>query len=152
MQKIVTYLWFDNQAEEAMEYYTSLFPDSKVVDATPGPDGKVMVGTFQLAGREFIALNGGPQFTFNEAISLLVRCQDQAEVDRLWNRLVGDGGEESRCGWLKDKFGLSWQIIPNRLGELIGDPDRARAGRAIQAMLGMNKIDIAGLERAAAGA
>jgi predicted 3-demethylubiquinone-9 3-methyltransferase (glyoxalase superfamily) len=151
MQKIVTYLWFDNQAEEAMEYYTSLFPDSKVVDATPGPDGKVMVGTFQLAGQEFIALNGGPQFKFNEAISLLVRCQNQAEVDWLWDKLVGDGGEESSCGWLKDRFGLSWQIIPNRLGELIGDPDRGRAGRAIQAMLGMKKIDIAGLERAASG-
>ena len=152
MQKIVTYLWFESQAEEAVEYYTSLFPDSKVMDTTPGPDGKMMVATFQLAGQEFIALNGGPQFKFNEAISLLVRCRDQAEVDRLWNRLVADGGEEGNCGWLKDKFGLSWQIIPTRLGELIGDPDRERAGRAIQAMLGMHKIDIAGLERAAAGA
>src|SRR5687768_1624959 len=118
MQKIVTYLWFDNQAEEAMNYYTSLFPDSKLLSTMPGPDGKVMGGSFQLAGQEFMALNGGPQFNFTEAISLFVKCQDQAEVDRLWNKLVGDGGEESMCGWLKDKYGLSWQIIPNRLSEL----------------------------------
>ena len=151
MQKIVTYLWFDNQAEEAMEYYTSVFPDSKVQSTTPGPGGGVMVGTFQLAGQEFIALNGGPQFKFNEAISLLVRCETQEEVDRLWTKLVSDGGEESSCGWLKDKFGLSWQIIPNRLGELLGDPDGERAGRAVQAMLQMRKIDVATLERAADG-
>lgn len=150
-QKIVTYLWFDNQAEEAMAYYTSLFPDSKVLSRMPGPDGNVMVGNFQLAGQEFIALNGGPQFKFSEAISLLVHCESQAEVDRLWNKLVGDGGEESMCGWLKDKYGLSWQIIPNRLMELLGDKDPERAGRAMQAMLKMRKIDVPVLERAADG-
>jgi predicted 3-demethylubiquinone-9 3-methyltransferase (glyoxalase superfamily) len=151
MQKIVTYLWFDNQAEEAANYYTSLFPDSKIASSMPGPDGKPMVVNFQLAGQEFIALNGGPQFKFTEAISLLVNCQDQAEVDRLWNKLVGDGGEESQCGWLKDKYGLSWQIIPTALGEMLGDPDREKAGRAMQAMLQMRKIDVATMRNAFEG-
>jgi predicted 3-demethylubiquinone-9 3-methyltransferase (glyoxalase superfamily) len=151
MQKIVTYLWFDNQAEEAANYYTSLFPDSKIASSMPGPDGNPMVVNFQLAGQEFIALNGGPQFKFTEAISLLVNCQDQAEVDRLWNKLVGDGGEESQCGWLKDKYGLSWQIIPTALGEMLGDPDREKAGRAMQAMLQMRKIDVATMRNAFEG-
>jgi predicted 3-demethylubiquinone-9 3-methyltransferase (glyoxalase superfamily) len=151
MQKIVPFLWFDSQAEEAMNYYASVFPDSEVVSVMRGPDGKVLTGTVRLAGQEFMALNGGPQFKFTEAVSLFVRCETQAEVDRLWATLTADGGEESQCGWLKDKYGLSWQIIPNRLGELLGDPDPERAGRAMQAMLGMRKIDVAGLEKAAAG-
>jgi predicted 3-demethylubiquinone-9 3-methyltransferase (glyoxalase superfamily) len=151
MQKIVTFLWFNTEAEEAMNFYASVFPDSEVVSVMRGPDGKVLTGTFRLAGHEFMALNGGPQFKFTEAISLFVRCETQEEVDRLWARLTADGGEESQCGWLKDRYGLSWQIIPNRLGELLGDKDPERAGRAMQAMLGMRKIDVAGLERAAAG-
>jgi predicted 3-demethylubiquinone-9 3-methyltransferase (glyoxalase superfamily) len=150
MQKIVTFLWFDDQAEEAMNYYTSIFPDSKVLNVHRH-DGKVLTGSFQLAGQEFMALNGGPQFKFSEAISLFVKCKDQAEVDRLWKTLTSDGGEESQCGWLKDKYGLSWQIIPDALGQLLGDPDPERAGRAMQAMLGMRKIDVAGLQRAADG-
>src|SRR5690606_22126932 len=118
MQKIVTYLWFDQQAEEAAEFYTSLLPDSKILevsrygDAGPGPKGQAMMVKFQLAGQEYLALNGGPQFRFNEAISLLVNCDSQEEVDRLWQRLTENGGEESMCGWLKDRYGLSWQIIP----------------------------------------
>ena len=149
-QKITPFLWFDDQAEEAMRFYVSIFPDSKIGDVMRH-DGKVMTATFHLAGQEFMVLNGGPQFKFNEAISLFVRCETQAEVDRLWAKLTADGGEESMCGWLKDKYGLSWQIIPNRLGELLGDEDPERSGRAMQAMLGMRKIDIAGLEKAAAG-
>ena len=137
MQKIVPFLWFNTEAEEAMNYYVSIFPDSKVVSVMHGPDGKVLTGTFQLAGQEFMALNGGPQFKFTEAISLFVKCETQEEVDRLWAKLTADGGEESMCGWLKDKYGLSWQIIPNRLSELLGDKDPERAGRAMQAMLGM---------------
>jgi|SRR5262245_295551 len=151
MQKVVPFLWFDTEAEEAMNYYASVFPDAKVVSVNRGPDGKVFTGTLQIAGQEFMALNGGPQFKFTEAISLFVRCETQEEVDRLWAKLTADGGEESMCGWLKDRYGLSWQIIPNRLGELLGDRDPERAGRAMQAMLGMRKIDVAGLEKAAEG-
>ncbi|MGI5285397.1 VOC family protein [Nonomuraea polychroma] len=156
MQKITTYLWFDNQAEEAAQFYTSLFDDSRIVEVqrypegVPGPAGTVMVVTFELAGQRFIALNGGPQFTFNEAVSLYVDCESQEEVDELWAKLT-DGGEESQCGWLKDRWGLSWQIIPRRLTELLSDPDPARAQRAMQAMLGMQKIDVQALEKAAVG-
>ncbi|MEV0228562.1 VOC family protein [Nonomuraea sp. NPDC050786] len=156
MQKITTYLWFDNQAEEAAAFYTSLFKDSRVLevhrygDAGPGPAGTAMIVTFELAGQRFIALNGGPQFTFTEAVSLYVDCDSQEEVEELWARLT-EGGEESHCGWLKDKYGLSWQIIPRRLQELLSDPDPARAQRAMQAMLGMQKIDVAALEAAANG-
>jgi predicted 3-demethylubiquinone-9 3-methyltransferase (glyoxalase superfamily) len=150
-QKIKTYLWYDTQAEEAARLYTSLFKNSKILNVTPGPGGAAMVVTFELDGQEFIALNGGPQYRFTEAVSLLVSCEDQTEVDELWTRLTADGGEESMCGWLKDKFGLSWQIIPNALGTLIGDPDPEKARRAIEAMLQMRKIDIAALERAHAG-
>ncbi|MGW0807292.1 VOC family protein [Nonomuraea sp. NPDC002799] len=155
-QKITTYLWFDNQAEEAAEFYTSLFEDSRIVsvqrygDAGPGPAGTAMVVSFELAGQHFHALNGGPEFGFTEAISLYVDCGSQKEVDELWARLT-DGGEESQCGWLKDRYGLSWQIIPGRLQELLSDPDPARAQRAMKAMLGMRKIEIQGLEDAAAG-
>jgi len=154
-QKITTCLWFDGNAEEAVAHYTAIFPDSGVTrvarygDAGPGPKGSVMTIDFRLAGQVFLALNGGPQFTFTEAISLAVDCADQREVDELWRRLAA-GGAEGQCGWLKDKFGLSWQIVPARLIELIEDDDAERANRVFQAMLGMRKLDIAGLERAAA--
>ncbi len=153
-QKITTFLWFDSQAEEAAEFYTSLFPDSKITDVQrhgeggPGTPGTAWIVGFQLAGQQFTALNGGPQFKFTEATSLYVDCEDQAEVDRLWDALTADGGEESNCGWLKDRWGLSWQIIPSDLPRLIGGPDQAGAGRAMQAMLGMGKIDVQALRDA----
>ena len=156
MQKIVPFLWFNDQAEEAMNHYVSIFPDSKVLnvmrygDAGPGPKGTVMAVTFQLAGQEFRALNGGPQFKFTEAISLYVNCETQAEVDELWEKL-SRGGEPGPCGWLKDKYGLSWQIIPTALGEMLQDQDAEKANRAMQAMLQMSKIDIAGLRKAYEG-
>jgi len=148
MQKITTFLWFDGRADEAMKFYVSIFKNSKIVSTMPGPDGKVLTGTFQLEGQQFMALNGGPQFKFTEAISLFVNCETQAEVDELWNKLTAGGGAESQCGWLKDKFGLSWQIIPTVLGRLFGDTDRVKANRAIQAMLQMKKLDIAKLQQA----
>lgn len=147
MRKITPFLWFDDNAEEAINFYTSIFKDSKILDTRPGPDGKFFTGTFVLNGQEFMALNGGPHFKFTEAISLFVSCQTQAEVDDLWQKL-SDGGEESQCGWLKDKFGLSWQIIPETLGELLGDPDPEKAGRVMQAMLQMGKIDVVKLQQA----
>jgi predicted 3-demethylubiquinone-9 3-methyltransferase (glyoxalase superfamily) len=156
MQKIVTYLWFDKNAEEAAQHYTSIFKNSKILsvsrygDAGPGPKGMAMVVNFQLDGQEFIALNGGPQFKFTEAISLLVNCETQNEVDELWRKLSA-GGAESQCGWLKDKFGLSWQIIPTALGKMLSDKDPKKAGRVMQAMLQMKKIEIPKLERAYAG-
>lgn len=148
MKKITPFLWFDTQAEDAMRFYCSLFPDSEVLNVTPGPGGRAMSVQFRLADQEFMALNAGPDFKFNEAVSFFVSCENQAEVDALWSRLTADGGEEGRCGWLKDKFGLSWQIVPRQLGELMGDPDREKAGRVVQAMLKMNKIEVAGLQRA----
>ena len=151
MKKITPFLWFDTQAEEAMNFYVSIFKNSKVLGVTPGPDGGAMSVNFELDGQEFIGLNAGPQFEFNESISFLVDCQTQAEVDELWEKLTADGGEESRCGWLKDKYGLSWQIIPRALGEMLSDPDREKAGRAMQAMLQMNKIDIEEMRRAFEG-
>jgi predicted 3-demethylubiquinone-9 3-methyltransferase (glyoxalase superfamily) len=153
MQRIVPFLWFDNQAEEAMNHYISIFPDSKVLsvsrygDEGPGPKGQVMVANFQLAGQEFMALNGGPAFKFTEAISLFVNCETQQEVDQLWAKLT-EGGEESQCGWLKDRYGLSWQIVPTALGEMMADKDPEKAGRVMKAMLQMSKIDLAGLRRA----
>ncbi|MET8985551.1 VOC family protein [Nonomuraea wenchangensis] len=150
-QKITTYLWFDNQAEEAAAFYTSLFAGSRIVRVQRNGDADtVMLVEFELAGQRFLALNGGPHFTFNEAVSLYVDCETQEEVDELWARLTADGGEESQCGWLKDRWGLSWQIVPSRLPELISDPDPGRAGRAMKAMLGMRKIDVRALEEAAA--
>ena len=155
MQKITPFLWFNDQAEEAMNHYLSVFPDSKIGnvsrygDAGPGPKGTVMFASFRLAGQEFMALNGGPQ-TFTEAISLYVNCATQEEVDELWEKL-SEGGEGGRCGWLKDKYGLSWQIIPAALGELLQDKDAEKAKRVMQAMLQMSKIDIAGLRRAHEG-
>lgn len=148
MQKITPFLWFNNNGEEAINFYTSVFKDAATVHISRLPNGAMMSATFSLYGQEFMALNGGPMFRFTEAISLFVKCADQAEVDYYWNALTAEGGQESRCGWLKDKFGLSWQIIPNRLGELLNDPDPARAHRAMTAMLSMNKIDIAILEAA----
>lgn len=148
MQKIVPYLWFDNQAEEAADFYTSLFNDSKIGSVSRGPNGEVMIITFQLNGQEFMALNGGPRFTFTEAVSFYVNCETQAEVDELWARLAADGGEESQCGWLKDKYGLTWQIIPTILGNLMQDEDEAKAHRVMQALLQMKKIEIAELLRA----
>ncbi|GAA2273740.1 VOC family protein [Nonomuraea roseoviolacea subsp. roseoviolacea] len=152
MQKITTYLWFDHQAEEAAEFYTSLFAGSRVLDVVRhGEGGPAMMVTFELAGQRFLALNGGPEFRFTEAISLYVDCESQEEVDDLWARLTADGGEESRCGWLKDRYGLSWQIIPRRLAELMSHPDPATARRVAAAMRTMNRIDVAELEKAAAG-
>lgn len=145
MPKITPFLWYDTQAKEAAEYYVSLFPNSKILYSNP------MSTNFILSGQELIALNGGPQYTFNEAISLFVSCSDQTEVDLYWNRFVDDGGAEGQCGWLKDKYGLSWQIIPKQLWGLIGDPDPAKAKRATEAMLAMKKIVIAEIERAHSG-
>jgi predicted 3-demethylubiquinone-9 3-methyltransferase (glyoxalase superfamily) len=153
MKKITPFLWFDHDLEEAMAFYASLFEDSAIVEvsrAGDAPTDPVFSATFRVAGQEFLAINGGPLFPFTEAFSLFVDCDDQAEVDRLWEVLT-DGGEPSRCGWLKDRFGLSWQIVPRRLMELLGDPDPARASRAREAMLGMGKIDVAALEAAATG-
>jgi predicted 3-demethylubiquinone-9 3-methyltransferase (glyoxalase superfamily) len=154
VKQIVPCLWFDTEGEAAAELYTSLFPNSRILDvshygeAGPRPAGTVMTVSFELNGQEFLALNGGPDFTFNEAVSFQVFCEDQDEVDRYWKAL-SEGGEEGPCGWLKDRFGLSWQIVPTRLTELLRDPDQGRAQRAMQAMLGMRKIEIAELERAA---
>ena len=156
MPKITTFLWCDNQAEEAVNLYTSICKNSKIKEtsryweAGPGPAGSVMVVNFELNGQEFTALNGGPNFKFTEAISFVVNCETQEEVDYLWEKLT-DGGEEVQCGWLKDKFGLSWQIVPTKLGELMGDPDPVKAQRVTQAMLQMEKLDIAGLQLAYEG-
>ncbi|MCD0483666.1 VOC family protein [Streptacidiphilus sp. ASG 303] len=156
MQKITTFLWFEDRAEEAAELYTSVFPDSRITEvrrygaAGPLPEGTVMTVGFELAGQRFTALNGGPHHRFNEAVSLFVDCADQEEVDRLWERL-GDGGEHGPCGWLKDRFGLSWQIVPTVLGRLLDDPDPAAAERVVKAMLGMGKLDVRALEEARGG-
>jgi len=153
VQKVTPFLWFDNQAEEAMNFYVSLFKNSKVLSVSrygeggPGPQGTVMTGTFQLYGQEFMALNGGPYFKFTEAISLFVNCETQEEVDELWEKL-SEGGEISQCGWLKDRCGLSWQIVPTALGQMLGDKDPQKSQNVMQAMLQMTKIDIAALRRA----
>jgi len=149
-QKITPFLWFDDNAEEAINFYISIFKNSKLVSLSRNGD-KVMGATFEVEGQRFMALNGGPHFSFTPAISLFVDCEDQAEVDELWKRLTADGGEASRCGWLKDKYGLSWQIIPKALGRLLQDKDSAKASRVMQAMLKMSKIEIKELERAYAG-
>jgi predicted 3-demethylubiquinone-9 3-methyltransferase (glyoxalase superfamily) len=166
MRKITPFLWFDDQAEEAMNFYVSIFKNSKVLSVTPGPNEIAQSVTFELDGQEFmalnagpqfkfneaisffVALNAGPQFKFNEAISFFVDCESQKEVDELWEKLTTDGGEESMCGWLKDKYGLSWQIVPTILGKLLGDPDPAKSQRVMQAMLQMKKIDSEGLRQA----
>src|SRR5438552_3216336 len=150
MQKITPFLWFNNNAEEAMNFYISIFKNSKIVsvtrygDAGPGPKGQVMIATFELEGQQFMALNGGPHFKFTEALSLYVDCKTQAEVDDLWQKLSA-GGSTGQCGWLKDRFGLSWQIVRTVLGEMLHDPDAERARRVMEAMLRMTKIDIAAL-------
>jgi predicted 3-demethylubiquinone-9 3-methyltransferase (glyoxalase superfamily) len=153
MQKITPFLWFNNQAEEAINFYTSIFKDAKIKNisrygkAGPGPEGAVMTGTFQIEGQDFMALNGGPEFGFTHAISFFVNCETQQEVDQLWDKL-SDAGKQEQCGWVQDKFGISWQIIPSALGRLLYDPDPEKAQRVMQAMLKMTKIDIAGLEKA----
>ena len=151
MQKITPFLWFDTQAEDAMNFYVSIFKNSKVNGVSRGPDGKAFTVSFELNGQEFMGLNAGPHHKFNEAISMYVDCNDQTEVDYYWDALIADGGEESMCGWLKDKFGLSWQIIPKQLGELMGDPDPEKSGRVTQAMLKMQKIIVADLQKAYEG-
>lgn len=155
MAKITPSLWFDGNAEEAAEFYVTLLPDSRVnnvwrspADNPSTPAGAVLLVAFTLAGQPFTAINGGPQFPFTEAVSFVIDCEDQAEVDRLWTELLAGGGSPGQCGWLKDRFGLSWQVVPRQLGELLGDPDRERAGRAMEAMLKMSKIDVAALRRA----
>lgn len=148
MKKITPFLWFDNQAEEAMNFYVSIFKNSKVHGVTPGPNGIAQSVKFELEGQDFIALNAGPQFKFNEAISFFVDCKTQQEVDDLWEKLTADGGEESMCGWLKDKYGLWWQMIPSVLGEMLGDQDPEKAKRVADAMLKMHKIDIETLQQA----
>lgn len=142
MKRITPFLWFESQAEEAMNYYVSIFKNSKVIVTSP------QMVQFELDGQEFIGLNAGPQFKFNEAVSFFVNCENQAEVDYYWNKLIADGGEESMCGWCKDKFGLWWQIIPKQLSELMGDPDQVKAQRVVDAMLKMQKIIVADLEKA----
>ena len=152
-----TCLWFDGQAEEAAQYYTSIFPGSSIgktsryTEAGPGEPGSVIVVEFELNGQKFVGLNGGPQFTFNESISFQIFCDDQAEVDRYWEELTSGGGEESQCGWVKDRFGVSWQVIPKGLTDLVGDPDPEKARRATEAMLSMRKLDLHEIEKAHAG-
>jgi predicted 3-demethylubiquinone-9 3-methyltransferase (glyoxalase superfamily) len=147
-QKITPCLWFDGKAEEAAAFYTSIFPNSSITEVTPGPTGAALVVEFRLAGVRFLALNGGPQFTFTEAISLSVDCRTQAEVDELWERLSAGGGS-GQCGWLKDRYGVSWQVVPSVLPQLLSDP--AKAGRVMQALMGMTRLDIAALRAAADG-
>ena len=157
MQKIMPCLWFDDRIEDAVNFYTSVFPNAKITnmsrygDAMPGQKGKVLTVSFELEGQEFMALNGGPQHKFSEAISFVVRCETQAEVDHYWNKLLEGGGREDQCAWLKDKFGLSWQIVPNALGRYLSDKDSRKAQRVMEAMLKMKKIVIADLDKAYAG-
>jgi predicted 3-demethylubiquinone-9 3-methyltransferase (glyoxalase superfamily) len=151
MQTITPFLWFDGKAAEAAEFYTAIFKNSKIVSKSPGPDGKPMLVSFQLDGQSFVGLNGGPMFTFTEAVSFSIKAETQEEIDYFWGSLTTGGGQESRCGWLKDKFGLSWQVVPPVLGQLMGDKDPAKAGRVMQAMLKMNKIIIADLKKAYEG-
>ncbi len=157
MPDITPWLWFDTEGEEAAEFYTSVFPNSRIVDVArygsggPRPEGTVMTVSFELDGQKLVALNGGPDFKFNEAVSFEVRCETQEEVDTYWSKL-SEGGEEGPCGWLKDKFGLSWQIVPQALYDLLSDPDQEKSQRVMSAMLQMKKIEIDGLERAAVAA
>ena len=156
-QRIVPNLWFDTEAEEAADFYVSVFPNSRVIGKThypegsPGEAGAVMTVEWELDGQRFVGINGGPQFTFDEAVSFEITCKDQDEIDRYWEKLTADGGEESQCGWCKDRFGVSWQVVPEGMGEVFADPDPKRAERAMQAMLGMRKLDLAELRAAADG-
>jgi len=155
MPRITPNLWFDTESKEAAEFYVSVFPNSEITNTTyygeagPRPAGTVLTVDFVLDGQRFTAIDGGPEFTFDEAISLLIECADQEEVDYYWTELLSDGGEESQCGWLKDKYGLSWQVVPAGMEELLNDPDQGRAQRAMTAMLGMKKIDVAAIYAAA---
>lgn len=156
-QKIVPNLWFDTEAEEAAKFYVSVFEDSRIVAAThyteagPREAGMVLTVEFELRGQRFVAINGGPEFRFDEAVSFQIDCADQAEIDRFWELLIDGGGAESQCGWLKDRYGLSWQVVPDGMAELFNDPDPTRAERAMRAMLGMRKLDVAALRAAADG-
>lgn len=156
-QRITPFLWFDNQAEAAANFYCSIFKNSELGqvvrygDVGPGPKGQVMIVTFKLDGQEFTALNGGPRFKFDEAISFVVNCETQEEIDYYWKRLMADGGEEVQCGWLKDKFGLSWQVVPNIIGELMSGQDAEKSGRVMQSILQMKKLDLQKMKDAAAG-
>ncbi len=158
MPTITPNLWFDFQAEEAAGFYVSLFPNSRIrhiaryPEGAPGPAGAVMTVDFELDGQPFVAINGGPQFPFTEAVSMMITCSTQEELDRYWDALTADGGQESQCGWCKDRFGLSWQVVPEGMEEVFSDPDPTRAQRGMQAMLGMKKLDIEALRRAADGA
>lgn len=151
MTTITPCLWFNGNGLDAAEFYVSLFPESHIDSVSPGPDGSPLMITFTIMGRPIQALNGGPQFTFTEAVSLVVPCDGQAEVDHYWDALI-EGGEEGMCGWLKDRFGLSWQVVPNQLGDVLGDPDPERSARAVQAMMQMHKLDLDAMRRAADGA
>ncbi len=155
MPGITPCLWFDGRAEEAAEFYTSVFPDSRILSVSRAPAdnpstraGEVLIASFTISGQRFTGLNGGPQFPFTEAVSFEIDCADQAEVDRYWDALVAGGGEHGQCGWLKDRFGVSWQVVPRQMGDYLGGPDPAGCARAMQAMLGMTKLDIEGLRRA----
>jgi predicted 3-demethylubiquinone-9 3-methyltransferase (glyoxalase superfamily) len=156
-QKITPNLWFDKEAEEAAEFYCSVFDDARILhkqnypEGAPGPAGEVMIVVWELNGMKFTGINGGPEFKFDEAVSFEIRCSDQDEVDYYWEKLTADGGEESQCGWLKDKYGLAWQVVPEGMEELFNDADSSKAQRAMQAMLKMRKIDLAEIQRAAAG-
>ncbi|MBC9934084.1 VOC family protein [Chitinophaga qingshengii] len=153
-QKITPFLWFNNNAEEAIHFYKGIFKDAEIGDISrytagaPLPEGTLMTATFRLEGLHFIALNGGPYFTFNEAVSFVISCETADEVDHYWNNLTADGGAEGQCGWLKDKFGVSWQVVPTLLGRLLGSPERDKAARAMQAMMGMKKLDMQALQNA----
>ena len=151
MKKITTFLWFQSEAVEAARFYVSLFKGAEFVSTMPGPGGVPMAATFRVDGQEFICFNGGPHLKLNPSVSLFIDCKDQKEVDELWEKLTADGGEPSQCGWLTDRYGLSWQVIPRRLMETINSPDREASGRAMQAMLKMQKIDVAALDRAFEG-
>ena len=146
---ITPFFWFDGQAEEAAAFYCSIFKDSRITSKSPGPNGKPMTVAFELNGRPFVALNGGPQFKFTEAISMMITCETQAELDSYWEQLLSGGGQESMCGWLKDRFGLSWQVVPAGLGKLMSQPDPEKSQRVMKALLSMRKLIIADLERAA---
>lgn len=158
MQKITPFLWFDNNAEEAAKFYTSIFPKSRILatsrygDAGPGPKGSVMTIKFEIEGQEFVGLNGGPHFKLDEAVSFVINCDTQAEIDNYWEKLLQGGGQPSQCGWLKDKFGLSWQVVPTALGEMVQDKDPEKSNRVMQALLKMIKLDLAELKRAYEGA
>ena len=157
MPEIIPNLWFDTEAEEAAEFYTGIFPDSRITLVThftenaPRPAGMVMTVEFELDGQRFVAINGGPEFAFDEAVSLAIECESQEEIDHYWDALTADGGEEGPCGWCKDRYGLSWQVVPTGMDQLFADPDQSRAERAMRAMFGMKKLDLAALREAADG-